>query len=62
MSAIAKHTEEINERCLENMNKLRNKNNHHQEVFRVFVEPKINPCDFTFFINQSNQHTYSYTC
>lgn len=60
MSAITKHTEEINEKHLENMRNLQSKSNE-RDVIRVYVEPKINPHEFTFFINQPNRHTYSYT-
>lgn len=60
MSAITKHTEEINEKRMENMRNMDSKGNE-RDVVCVYVEPKINPREFTFFINRSNQHTYSYT-
>ena len=60
MSAITKHTEEINEKRMENMRNMYSKVNERDMVY-VYVEPKINPREFTFFINRSNRHTYSYT-
>lgn len=58
MSAITKHNEEINEKRIENM---RYKQSNERDVICVYVEPKINPGEFTFFTNRSNRHTYSYT-
>ena len=48
MSAITKHTEEINEKRMENMRNMDSKGNE-RDVVCVYVEPKINPREFTFF-------------
>ena len=60
LETIQENQRELDEKHMENMRNMDSKGNE-RDVVCVYVEPKINPREFTFFINRSNQHTYSYT-
>ena len=61
MSAITKHAEEINEKRLENMRKIKDPWSNQDNVIPIYVEPKYKASDFTFFTGVSNRHSYSYS-
>lgn len=61
MSAITKHTEEINEKRLENMRKIKDHWSDRDNLVPIYVEPKYKASDFTFFTGASSCHSYSYS-